>query len=533
MSVSDDDELTIMDETSTTVAAVELTQEGEPRWMHYLKRPIKAVRLYGFTMKRVLGWRFFCFLLFSQLLGKGLLYQLTRGFTLPLFKSVLHVDASTLQIYIMIILMPWSLKPLIGLCADFILIGGYRKRGWLLIGASIGVLCSALLLAIRPSTPFIIVLLLMGINLQVSLYDLLSEAKYSEVRNEFPEVGSDISTLVQGMQTIGALAAFGCVGALSDSGLYTVLYLITFILCVSPVAATLLGWLPETSESFYPVVRFAVSRDELKEDLPLILVVAFCGCSGIVSDIIVLGSPLAGLIVATLLLVASLAGCWAVFPPGITQVALYQVLTTLSRPALGSALDYFYTATPACVPDGPHFSYIYYVSIAGLLGTLLSLLGVFIYQLLFSRLKFRVVLLVTTLFVVLGALSDLFIVTRTNIAWGVSDTTAYILGEAVLEPLLGMLNWIPVSALIAMAVPKGKEASAFSFMAGISNFSAMVSELSGALVFQAAGIVTSEASGCNFDALPSLIVMCYIVIPLMVGIPSIFLIPNIQQTGAL
>lgn len=76
--------------------------------------------------------------------------------------------------------------------------------------------------------------------------------------------------------------------------------------------------------------------------------------------------------VAGTLVLLSTVGCFLAFPENhyiIGRIALFQVITYLSRPSLGSAMDYFYTAEPTCLPDGPHFSMSYYIFIAGLIST--------------------------------------------------------------------------------------------------------------------------------------------------------------------
>jgi BT1 family len=108
-----------------------------------------------------------------------------------------------------------------------------------------------------------------------------------------------------------------------------------------------------------------------------------------------------------------------------------------------------------------------------------------------------------------------------------------MIGEAVLEPLLDMLNWIPTSALIALAVPHGMEASAFAFMAGLSNFARMVSELLGAYLFKAAGVITSGGASCDFSALPGLVLGCHVLAPTIICVPAAWIIPHMPQTGLL
>ncbi len=475
----------------------------------------------------VLGWRFILFLVSSQLIGKGLLSAVVESIMLPLFKNVAKVDAATLQVYIMVVMIPWSVKPLVGLCSDTILIKGYNKRGWLVFGSLIGIIASSLLFLAYGNAIFM-VLCFTGINFEISLYDLLSEGKYSEIRKANPIVGTDISILVQAMQSTGAIVAVLFVGTLSDHGLYVVLFGIAAVLCATPIVPTLLGWMPEVQYVNAKFVQF-IKTDVIRREMIPICVVAFCGVSGVITSVVTtVASPIAGLVTSVVLLFLCLTGCWYAFPPAITSVACYQVIINLSQPVMGTALDYFYTAGPDCVTNGPNFSFVYFVTITKTIGTVLGLFGVAFYKAALSRLRYRSVLVITTIFGSLAGLSDLFIVTRTNIALGISDKHAYLFGEAILEPFLGMLNWIPINSLIAISVKDGMEASSFAFIAGLSNFARMVSELNGSIVFSSSGINTIPGQ-CDFSALPWLVLLCHIIMPLTIGICASFLVPNIKQ----
>jgi hypothetical protein len=65
----------------------------------------------------------------------------------------------------------------------------------------------------------------------------------------------------------------------------------------------------------------------------------------------------------------ALIGTFWLFEPMVARIAVYQVMTTITRPALGTAMDYFYTADATCLPDGPHFSFMYYMMYVGIVGT--------------------------------------------------------------------------------------------------------------------------------------------------------------------
>lgn len=489
---------------------------------------------YWDMIENVLSIRFVIFLLFSQLLGKGMLFRIVQGLLLPIFKS-LSVDGATLQMYSVAIMMPWAVKPLMGLASDLVLLGGYHKKYWLVLSCLLGTGCAGLAFISYYVWHSTLGLLfgLCGVNVQIAFYDLLSEGKYSELRNDNPHIGSDATTLVQGMNMTGALIAMSFVGIVADQGRFWILFLLSVLLAFSPLGPTLLGWLPEYRLVNARLIQL-VGAERLERERNIIAVVAFCGVGSVVVSLLAsLVTPIGGLVTAVLFLAASLVGCYHAFPPGIFQVALYQVLSILAHPSLGGALSYFYTADAVCLPNGPHFSYSYYITYTGLVGTVISFVGVWLYQFTLSRLRFRPVLVLTTVLAVFGGLADLVITMRWNVAWGISDKTAYMVGEAILEPLLGMLNWIPASALIAMAVPKGMESSCFAFMAGISNFSGMVAQISGTVLYKAAGVVTTLDPVCNFEALPWLVLLCHVCLPLMIAVPAVWLVPNLRQTDSM
>lgn len=68
-----------------------------------------------------------------------------------------------------------------------------------------------------------------------------------------------------------------------------------------------------------------------------------------------------------------------------------------------------------------------------------------------------------------------------------------------------------------------------AYTVGIANFCGMVSSLLGSGVIQWSGMKT-VGSNCDFEALPYLIVVFQILLPMVVGIPAVFLIPNVLQT---
>ncbi len=506
----------------------ELPPKGQRRWLDYATFPFLSSKAYVSRLNLVLGWRFMIFLGVSQCLLKGMTYSTITSIMLPIFKSVLELDAKQMQLYVVLAAIPWSIKPIIGLLSDFTLIGGYHKRFWLLQSLATGMAGAGFLfLALQQKSPLFIALCFMCIQFQISLFDLMSESSYSVVMRDMPYTGSDIVTLVQGYHPIGTIIATLFVGILAQHEMYQPIFAILVVTCAAPIIPTVLGWLPEERKVGAKCVEVIAPSN-----WSMLLVIGFTGIAAPVTAIIAnVTDPSIALAIALLFTVAACMGAYFVFPPLLFQIALYQVITSLSRPALGGAMDYFYTADATCLPSGPHFTYTYYVTISLLFGAASMLCANVIYQNLFSGMRYRNVLILTTVLTSAIGASDLFIVLRANIALGIPDKTAFLVGEAIMEPMLGMLAYIPATTLLSKVVPKGMESSAFAFLAGINNFSYMISEISGALIFDAAGVKTTAP--CDFSSLWWLIIICHVTLPLIGGVGASFLIPNVYQTESL
>lgn len=488
---------------------------------------------YGRRVTYLFGWRFVAFLAVSQFVLKGMARVVSGSILLPVYKGVLGVDAATLQFYGMLIMTPWAVKPLLGLLADLVRCGGYHKRWWLVQSLVCGCVGAGLaLLAFTRQSALGLALCFSAVQLEVAMYDLMAEAHYSAITRDNPKSGPDVVTAAQGLQMAGAVVAMSFVGVLSDHQLFVPLLILVFALLMVPVVPTLLGWLPEQRQGTRRCGPELVGREQIRRDRWMIAIVALTGLAAPATSALATlvpdgQGPLLALALALVLTAISLAGAWWAFPPMLARVATFRVLATLARPSIGAAMDYFYVADADCLPGGPHFSYAYYVTVAGIIGSVTALAGVFIYQQWMSGLRFRAVVMLTSLLRSAIGASDLILVLRVNVALGIPDAWAYLVGEAIMEPLIGMLDYIPDSALLSKVVPLGMEGSAYAFMAGLSNFAAMISELSGALIFDMAGVRT--VAPCDFGPLWWLVLLCHVALPALALPVAWFLIPNVGQ----
>jgi len=165
-------------------------------------------------------------------------------------------------------------------------------------------------------------------------------------------------------------------------------------------------------------------------------------------------------------------------------------------------------------------------------GSVVNFSAVILYEKFLSTWRFRPVLIVTIVIGSLASIVDLIIIMRWNVAIGIPDTVLFLLGNAVFENCVMTLQAIPFSAIFAKMAPPGMESAVFAYTVGIANFCGMVSSLLGSGVIQWSGMVT-VGDTCDFKALPTLIVVFQMMVPILVGIPAVFLIPNVLQTEQL
>ena len=103
-------------------------------------------------------------------------------------------------------------------------------------------------------------------------------------------------------------------------------------------------------------------------------------------------------------------------------------MASMSWISIGSALGYYYTASEQCVPGGPGFDYTYYITVTGVVGSIVNFFGVILYQNFLSSWRFRPALIFTLVLGSLASIIDLIIIMRWNVAIGIPDKVFFLLG---------------------------------------------------------------------------------------------------------
>lgn len=110
---------------------------------------------------------------------------------------------------------------------------------------------------------------------------------------------------------------------------------------------------------------------------------------------------------------------------------------------------------------GPNFDYTFYITVTGVIGSIVNFLGVILYQNFLSGWRFRPALILTLIVGSLASIIDLIIIKRWNIAIGIPDKVFFLFGNTIFENLVIILQSIPMSSIYAKISPPGMESAVF------------------------------------------------------------------------
>ena len=168
---------------------------------------------------RVFGWKFMLTLWVVQHVLKGFAAGGgSDGLVFVGFKFALKelmVDASRLNTLFAVTTSPWAMKPILGFLSDLVPLCGYHKISWMLVasvcsvGASVtfGIVGGADFFTAEIATALIWV-----VCLQISLCDLLTEAKYARMLREHADHGPALMSWVWGGMYAAQLISTGITG---------------------------------------------------------------------------------------------------------------------------------------------------------------------------------------------------------------------------------------------------------------------------------------------------------------------------------
>lgn len=137
-----------------------------------------------------------------------------------------------------------------------------------------------------------------------------------------------------------------------------------------------------------------------------------------------------------------------------------------------------------------------------MVGSLASLVGVLLYRWKLKEIEIKQLIFWTTLISVPLSLTQLLLVTHTNVALGIPNEFFFLVDNTVLI-VLGQIAFMPTLALAASLCPPGIEGTLFASLMSIYNAAGLVSAELGAFITSTLGVTDKE-----FANLPLLISIC-------------------------
>jgi len=475
---------------------------------------------------------------------KGAMLGVVGSSVLPYAQTYLKLSAKQLQRYGIVAAFPWTVKPVIGMTSDLLPIGGYHKRYYIALTSMIG--CGAILMLamtdFKPGMGAMYVLGLLAVNAQVATADLLTEGKYTEQMRQNPTKSSDMVSYVWMCITLGGVFATIVSFFSIKFKNYRSLLWIAVPLSAQAVYTSLAGWLPEEKVGGPDAekgARRATGKELWRKNWLVFAMSIFMALMCLLLAVVQFLQPsskyidLAVTLGVTFVLSVSIYVC---LPRPIANVTFFLFLTSVLSVSFGSAMSYWFTVDEKCNPGGPHFDYLFFSVYTSIIARVCGAIGIYLFQVFFSNANVRFAFWMSAILSSVASIGDYIIVMRWNRQWGIADKTFYLVGDTILEPIVGMMAAMPSVVLISKMCPENMEATMFAILASFSNLGGSLSSALGVFAMDLAGIKTdlnsSEEGACDFSGLPNLVFYCGILCPLL-SIPLTFIfVPdmNMQDT---
>jgi hypothetical protein len=407
-----------------------------------------------------------------------------------------NTPAPDIQIYKSFIGLPWGLKPLFGKLSDRVPILGYRKLPYMLL-VTLGGIAGAAMVGFMPipQTPAdTIVLGIFMICLSVSINDLLTEAKYSELLNTKPKHGPDVVTFVWlgifGWEFLGTLVQ----GPVLEH--YGAQYL--YLICLVPITLGLFpvvtNWIQD--EWLDPPTRAALAekgKHEKPEMLALVVILVISCCTVATVNLSGMSKAANAAVGVTVALVTIFSFYFLLTPP-IGKLNAFTVLQGVLAISTDGATFYFFTDDEKVFPTGPNFSPWFYTTGLGLILDFCNILGIYTYSVFMKKWSYRWLYTTTNAILAVAHLWSVLIYTRQNLELGIPDKT-FVLTTRAMDSITKMWMWMPGVLLTAQLCPKGSEATMFALLAGCANLGHSCAAMIGAFALEQFGVAPTGEVG--------------------------------------
>lgn len=347
-------------------------------------------------------------------------------------------------------MFPWLIKPLYGFLSDSLPLFGYRRRSYLVGAGFIGVL-GWLSLATVVDSAVAALAASITTSFSVAISDVVVDSiVVQRVRGLPAERSGALQTLCWGTSAVGGLVSAYFSGSLLETIGPREIFALTALL---PLGTTLLaGLITEKRATLDHASEFVQAVKERSKSL------------------------------------------WKALCDPSVYLPVGFIFAWQATPSPESALFFFQTNV---LGFGPEF-----LGRVRLVSSAAALFGLWLYRTYFSKVDLKTFMLWCTLISVPLSMTQVVLVTRANVALGISDQLFALTDSAVLTAL-GQVAFMPTLVLAARLCPPGVEGSLFAALMSVYNASGATSSGLGAILTHALGVTET-----NFDNLWILVAFC-------------------------
>jgi hypothetical protein len=443
------------------------------------------------------------------------------------------VPGPQLDTYQSIADLPWSLKPLIAILSDMFPIFGFKKIPYVTIATGFGIsgLCVTSFLSPTSTPVQAPVIGLFLANFCWMTADILIEGLAARRMAEHPESGPNFVMFISiGQQVTFLLSSVisGMVFEKCEDGpqLNISLCLVPTILSLYPMLANFGG---ETRIRSCREARI----NQWRNQKTIILI-------SITSGILCLLYALVGIMVHDTTVIFSFclfilftlnSLTWASFTPAVGRLVLFLGIVSATNLSISGPAQYFYTDTVAQYPEGPHLEPWFFVTVCGIVGSVVAIIASCIYAL-FKQAKYRFVYIAIILLNATLSAPNSFLFSRLNLKWGIPDHW-FVATDTAFQTAVQALFYAPALLLLSRVSPDQMESSMFAILAANSNLASTISGPISGFICQLFGITPdgSANESSKFENMwkANILMSCIKLTPLA----FVWLLPNISMCESL
>mmetsp|Transcript_16820 Transcript_16820/g.40310 ORF Transcript_16820/g.40310 Transcript_16820/m.40310 type:complete len:507 (-) Transcript_16820:70-1590(-) len=374
------------------------------------------------------------------------------------YKNELKVDPAVLSTVTSLTALPWTIKPLYGLITDGWPIFGYRRKPYLMMCGVAGCISWWVMSTFVNEVWFGFSMMFIA-SMAIGFSNVIAEGMIVEKsRGQSQEFASHLQATVHGAQAVGGIIAAYFSGMLLDYITNRQMFMLCAIFPLTLILVALIS----------PEEKFTGDIASIRQGM---------------------GEKLNELFKAMMQ------------PQILKPVAFVFMLN--ATPATGSTWFYFYTNTLGFTSG--------FLGTINVVGAVCSLGGVLLFGNFLSSTPFRPILIWSTIISTVIGLTQLILVFRWNLAWGIPDGF-FCLGESAVLSVLGWINTMPILVLASRLCPQGMEATMYALIMSVNNLGGVIGAQFGALLTWQLGITDS-----NLDNFWILVLICNLstVLPLV------------------